>query len=293
MNIWCPYSNNVVSESEASNEHIIPLSLGGSNQFTIDVSSEANSGIASRLDSEFGKLEIICSARRHFALKGRSGRNPEVRWPIEIQGMKGSLDLTSDSPTFISKRSHNPYGINIDRKLVEKAVAKTRLTFDANMMFSFACKVALGTGQYFFPEVFRNYGHHEHLRAFMNSDCSIDELKHLQTFGSSRFWALPWPHSLQAPSKFEPWLELIHRRKDKHVIFTLHTTSEILLGMSLFSGLFPYYFQLSGESQKFPIGGDFELGAVVELDMSTKSFKRSNLRDYLFGRYKELKDLTK
>jgi len=293
MEIWCPYTNQFISELDSNEEHIIPLSLGGNNSFTIKVSSDANSRRASMLDAQFGKLGIVSSARKYFKLKGHSKEEPQVRWPVSIQGMKGTLDLSKDSHVFIARRSHNPYGLNIDKNLTEKTEVRASLDFDANMMLSFACKVALGSGKYLFPKAFREYGQHDHLRLLMNSENSIADLKHLVSFGSTRFWALPWPQSLRAPDKIEPWFKLIQRRKEKHVIFTLHTTSEIILGISLFSGLYPFYFQLSGFPEKFPIGGNFELGAVMEFDLPSKSFKRENLRDYLVILSNDLNDLQK
>jgi len=118
----------------------------------------------------------------------------------------------------------------------------------------------------------------------MNSADSVDELKFCVTNNHGKgFWGTSWPVSLQTDRLFPDLLffEMLCRQDNKHVIFTLHTNSELILGISLFSGFFRWYFNIAADTHKFPIGGDFDLGAVIEIDLNRKSYQKTNLRSYL------------
>ncbi|MCX5887193.1 MAG: hypothetical protein NT096_15000 [Proteobacteria bacterium] len=73
---WCPYLGEELPEDSFNEEHIIPLSLGGSNKLTIDVEKKINAELGRKLDSKIGKAPIVSSARKHYSLKGRSKLEP-------------------------------------------------------------------------------------------------------------------------------------------------------------------------------------------------------------------------
>jgi hypothetical protein len=73
-----------------SPEHIIPLSLGGSNGFiTNDVSRKANNRAGNEIDDKVASLFAVTILRNKFSLAGHRGRVPDVR-------MEGTcLDMVS------------------------------------------------------------------------------------------------------------------------------------------------------------------------------------------------------
>jgi len=279
---WCPYLGKEISETAFNKEHIIPLSLGGNNQFTIDVEKEKNAQLGSRLDAKIANSPIISSARRYYSLKGQNKKKPTVIWPIEHQSLKGQLNLTPETPVFSTFRSHNGYGLNIKKNLSGGERLKTSFPFDENILLSFGAKIALGTGYYLYRDVFRKYGHHDVLRELMNSENPSDRLRFLVSMNKGLgFWGLSWPKTINTSSVFPPWCDALLSQTDKNVIFTLHSNSELIMGFSILSGFYKWYFNLSNATNEFSTGGEFELGVAIEIDLIKKSFLRTGLRSYL------------
>jgi hypothetical protein len=94
------------------------------------------------------------------------------------------------------------------------------------------------------------------------------------------FWIMSWPKTLN-PSFGEPWWRSICKKPHTHLIWTVHNSSEIIMCISLFSGQMMWFVNLSNSSYSFPIGGEFELGAVIEIDIEKKIMRQTDLRTYL------------
>jgi len=280
---WCPYTDQYLDLVEMNDEHVIPLSLGGHNQFTIPVERVRNAELGSKLDAAISASPLVASARRHYALLGHSKSDPVARWPTHHKGMKGTLDLTNEEVKFITYRSLNPNGLNLSLTPPSCDRLTSNFTFDENLILSFGAKLALGASTFLFGDTFRNHGYHNELRALMNSSKSIDDLKFMvSTNGGKGFWALSWPRSLQTTTVFPAWFDAVLGQPDKNVVFTLHTTSEVILGCLILSGFYRWFFNVARDPECFPIDGDFELGAVIDIDLKPRQFRQSNLRDYLY-----------
>ena len=57
--MYCIYSGKEITPEEATVEHIIPLSLGGNNQFTTNVGKKINSDVGSKIDGKFSQDFLI------------------------------------------------------------------------------------------------------------------------------------------------------------------------------------------------------------------------------------------
>ena len=80
----CLYSGVTLDASHAQNrpspEHIIPLSLGGSNAFvTTDVSLSANNLAGNQIDDAVSSLFAVALLRNKYKLAGHRGKVPDVR----------------------------------------------------------------------------------------------------------------------------------------------------------------------------------------------------------------------
>lgn len=76
--IYCPYTDTEIDVNSSSAEHIIPLSLGGSNDFTIPVGKEYNSKIGSDIDGDLANDFLVLFRRRNFDARGHSDKKPKV-----------------------------------------------------------------------------------------------------------------------------------------------------------------------------------------------------------------------
>ena len=70
MKIWCPYTNQDLDESETSPEHIIPLSLGGCDDFAIPV-DKINSTVEVKLMGNM-QMTLVMLRRNAFDVRGHS-----------------------------------------------------------------------------------------------------------------------------------------------------------------------------------------------------------------------------
>ena len=279
---WCPYTNKFLTPSDLDEEHVIPRSLGGHDRFTTSVQSSENSALGGKLDAAISSHPIVSSARRHYGLLGHSKKAPPVRWPAYYKNLKGTLDLTGDKFDFITYRGLNPYGINFNQRLTAGSRFFVDIEFDENITLSFGSKIALGAANFFFGDVFRRHGYHDELRCLLNSPAAAEHARRMVKINQGRgFWAVSWPKSHKVSGVLPAWFDAILGQPDKNVVFTLHTTSELILGCSILSGFYRWYFNIAKRPNEFPIGDDFDLGAVVEIDLKSNEFSQSNLRDYL------------
>lgn len=95
-------------ELQGSLEHIIPLSLGGSNSFTTpDVSRSANNRAGNEIDDKVASLFAVTILRNQLQLAGHRGKVPDVR-------MEGTfLDMASQPSATMVVESNGSVAFNI------------------------------------------------------------------------------------------------------------------------------------------------------------------------------------
>lgn len=112
-----------------SHEHIVPLSLGGSNQFTTDeVCAEANSRAGKEIDDAVASQLTFLGQRQKYGLKGNRGTIPNVRIEghfLEIPDANATIEIDADAN--VSFRFHNEQ--KSDGQLVQIGATEDRLRF--------------------------------------------------------------------------------------------------------------------------------------------------------------------
>lgn len=284
---WCPYTGKLHPPDEMTEDHVIPLSLGGHNGLTIRASREGNAHVNRLLDEPIAKHPFVANMRRVRGLTGRRGKLPVVKWPSAVGNIPAVVNWSSPKLELETFRGTAPYGINLRRALHPGEQFKSEISFSADQFLSFGCRLALGAAHHLFGETFRLHGYHDELRALMNSPTSLKDLQFglANARGSGFFWALSWP---RRADELEPLWPALCQRTDGHLVFAEHTVRELILGVSLFGGFFQWYFNITKDSRAFPIGGDFELGAVVEMSLSPPSYRRTDLRSHLETTFRDL-----
>lgn len=86
--MFCPYSGEEHADDEASDEHVVPYSVGGSNAFSIRVSRRANNRAGEEVDSLLTNNFFIAAHRIGKGLVGQSGRSPSYKLfgTIDVDG---------------------------------------------------------------------------------------------------------------------------------------------------------------------------------------------------------------
>lgn len=162
---YCIYNNS--NSTDLSIEHVIPLSLGGHDHFSIFADRKTNTGAAAKIDSAIATDFHVLFSRRDANAVGHSGRDPV---PI------------AKSSTFNGHKVQVSFGKNglevfdvVTRKYVEKSelagqkvqVGGINISLDAP--YRFVAKIALSAGYFTYGDAFVEQVQHEEARAFLRS----------------------------------------------------------------------------------------------------------------------------
>lgn len=97
--IYCIYTDKLTPEAECSIEHILPLSLGGCNEFVIKVNAAKNATLGSEIDGKLANDFILTLVRKGNNFKGHSKKD------VVASLKKSSIENRSNnSPVQVSRR---------------------------------------------------------------------------------------------------------------------------------------------------------------------------------------------
>lgn len=277
---WCVYTGRWHPVLEMTDDHVIPLSIGGHDSLVVRASKPGNELMNRLLDEKVRANPLIAYMTKLGHSTRRRRRVAPVRWKATVGGVAGRVNLSTPRFEFETHRSDQKFSLNNSRELRGETFT-AQLQIDVNMMLSFACRLALGAALYLFGDAFREFGYHERLRALATSPTSVDDLRFqmVNHVEPGAFWAFPWPYSTR---DFNPRWYALTRSTKGHLMFTQRARNETILGISLFGGVFDWTFNLSNHPERFPVGGP-ELGTVVEINEKGQ-FARSTLLSYLVDR---------
>ena len=164
--IYCPYTDRDIPEAQSSPEHIIPLSLGGTNSLVLPVDSAFNSQIGSELDGALANEFVFAVNRTKFDARGHSGKKP-------VALIKKATYGENSRPAQV--HFHLKEGLKVwdsrDREFKERVPSfAISLLLDVDLPVRFAAKVALAAGYYAYGDLFRQHVDHRQFRDVMNTD---------------------------------------------------------------------------------------------------------------------------
>jgi len=163
MDNYCIYSNSRFTKTEMNPEHIIPLSLGGANAFTIFVSKAKNSEVNHKVDAKMNNDFLVKIRQVQHGFKGHSGTEPIVKIKkAKVGSNPASWELSqNDLKIYDHIEKQNLYGEQSTTLSVQ---------MDLTVRYKFVAKVALATGYFMFGDVFVNNADHEALRTLVFAD---------------------------------------------------------------------------------------------------------------------------
>ena len=166
MKKYCIYSDRYTEDW--NEEHIFPLSLGGHDDFTIDVDRKTNSELGSKIDGGLANDFLTLFDRDRASASGRSGRHPKPvvkiarakdGSPVQVSFGKDGLEIF-DLPERALLPRHDARGRTVECKI----------NLDMTIEIRFTAKVALSAGYYAYGDTFRNHVEHSEFREIMNFD---------------------------------------------------------------------------------------------------------------------------
>jgi hypothetical protein len=167
-NVYCIYTDSIVSADDANRDHIVPLSLGGADGFEILACREFNSRTGSELEGAMANDFLIAMERTRYDARGHSGRRPVALAKHARYGPGGR-------PAQVKFRVHEGFQVwdAIERRVLHPAETygmriKFRTELNVDLRSRFVAKVGLGAGYLAYGEVFRRCVRHNELRAVLN-----------------------------------------------------------------------------------------------------------------------------
>ena len=261
--IWCPYTNLEVDASATSSEHIVPLSLGGSNSFTIPVDAAFNAQVGGAVDGAIASDFFTLMRRQKLDARGHTGKRPV---PVVRRASIG----TSSRPAQVTFHEEGiaVWDARLARNLEKHEFTNQRLRLEIQLStinrLRYLAKVALSGGYFIYGDLFRHHVAHAELRTLML--CETSE-KVIASFENS---------SLRAYYEFAGFEEGDEKQGalDKFIcesipgscVYTTLTESSIVFIIGVL-GQWVGTLNVPADVTLFPLDEDHDLGhAVVLID---------------------------
>ena len=168
--MYCIYTDKEVAEGDGNWDHVIPLSLGGKNQFCVWSETHTNSRLGSEVDGQIASDPLFSLALRNAGVKGQSGKPNLPRWKkATIDGRPTQVTWGLDEVTFWdakSKTYRNP------DEMAGKEIT-TELRIDEFAAVQFVAKCALGGAYFVYGDAIRSAIDCDELRVMMNSPFKV------------------------------------------------------------------------------------------------------------------------
>jgi hypothetical protein len=194
--MYCIYSDTDVPSNLGNLDHVIPLSLGGANQFVVWSDMQKNSVIGSQVDGELAKDPLMSFALRNSGVKGHGKATHLPRWRHVTMDDGRPLQVT------LGTEKITVWDARAKRELEEAEVVGRQMTAQLRVRqhtaLRFVAKVALGGGYFLYGDDFRNGVNCNHLREIVfldversrqagtlqNSGIKVCDRFHSDSFGS-------------------------------------------------------------------------------------------------------------
>lgn len=174
--MYCIYSGENLKDEDMSIEHIIPLSLGGCNEFTIYVGKKINNDLGSSVDGKFCDDFLVKLHQIPYGNKGHSKKE-------QIFKARGKMEKHPVTLT-ISRNGIKIYD-HFEKKYLDGSIKHkldVSLFLNREIRFRFVAKVTLATGYYLFGDEFVKYADCESLRRLMLCEKIADEKLDLKVY---------------------------------------------------------------------------------------------------------------
>lgn len=164
---FCIYTGQDVPKPDGNWDHVVPLSLGGKNEFVVWSDRNTNSCLGSEVDGKLGQDFILAFALRNAGVVGHSGREAVPVWKrVDLEGRPTQVTWGKDKVVAWDARDRRELS---DAEFADKQMT-AQLRLDLHLTTRFLAKVALGTGEFIYGERFRRATDCAALRALALSD---------------------------------------------------------------------------------------------------------------------------
>lgn len=240
----------------------MPLSLGGTNELTIDVDETFNSRLGSELDGALSNDFFVALRRSKFDARGHTRKEP---WAVS----KRASYSNKARPAQV--HLHRKHGLQLwdtkDKVFVRNfATAQFNIRMNVHLPIRFTAKVALAAGYFVYGDRFRNQVDHEQLRNIMLADLAkTDRTDFTNTLDENRFTALVDDFLSETPSPKDWKLRCIRKFCDGvrgSVVVLIPSKERLLVSVGIL-GEYLALINVPADTEAFPNEGDYEWGHVL------------------------------
>lgn len=282
--VFCIYSNSHISDNDSNEEHIFPLTLGGSNAFTIQVSKISNTRSNRELDEKLKSCLFLATNRKKHDARGHKNKAitpPKAKITV---GTDKSVVFKFDENGLLQLYSHLRA-----KSLTSDDLKGQRVTIgicqERSLRLKFTAKVALASGYFVYGDAFIANTETSELRALMHYGGELhDEVLINNIVSTGWYWPKPvGDGDAEMHSIFE-------RINDMFgcsfvAIITSAVPDKIIIVVGVLGHL-TGVISCPANCDAFPRTGDYDLGHVVAL--GDRQLKRMSFRSCL----KELDGLS-
>lgn len=273
--IWCPYTDREIPLADSAREHVVPLSLGGVNEFCIRTEKKANLEVGSKIDARLADEFLVKQRRNRLGMVGHSGKYPVVTWKrSELDtGERVQVTLDRGDVQVWSPQQNQYIAVGSDVQI------RSKLTMRVDTPLRFAAKVALSAGYFVYGDLFRRAVAHDEVRFIMEFDLSgvtpgerAELRKRVATMGVR---AEDWLRRDDNPD-LEVLRMLSQAYGNSSVVGLIPTRSSLTVFVGVL-GMYVGLVDAPADTTEFPIDGAHDLGHVMVL--RDGKIKRQSLRD--------------
>ncbi|MGN6525255.1 MAG: hypothetical protein ACTHL8_02600 [Burkholderiaceae bacterium] len=234
-------------------EHIIPLALGGHDEFTLPVCRRFNARAGSLLDGALANDFLVKMQRNALDKRGHSNKRPVVT-------CSGGMHVPSGKPLHVTLDRHSELRTWCPRlKQVVNWPGGVKINFRISLDAStkFVAKVALGAGYFAYGREFRDCVNHADIRHIMTTPLTPDNplLETLQIKVDERF--------SEVGDDRVKYLRLLCRSaKRSSLVCILPTRQSFTVAVGVL-GHYMGLISVPAWSTAFPQSGLYELGHVI------------------------------
>jgi len=274
--MYCIYTDREITQEDSNEEHIIPLSLGGSSAFTIRVDKEFHTKVASHIDGTLSNDFVINMARSKRSVRGHSKKTPKMIWKKSCLNSDPTQPIQVTFPPDLTEnvKIWDPKGRKyLPREQTCGATLQSGFILDRFVRVKFASKVALGAGYFTYGDLFRQHIEHSSLRAVLTTDFSMVNAKHLKSInlGVSDAFTPIQEKDKGLTCMFKAMCKML----DTCVLFLLCTENLVITVGIL--GEWIATLSVPGRTACLPNGGDYDLGHIISI--SSRAVTRRAFRD--------------
>lgn len=274
---YCIYTGREVPSDAGNWDHVVPLSLGGHNDFVVWCDQKVNSDLGSRVDGKLRDDPLLIFPLSHAGVTGHRKKPVVPVWKCaDLGGRPVQITWGKDKVTVWDAR---------DRRELTDAEAvgeiKAQLKLDSHVVRRFLGKVALGTGYFLYGDVFCRALDCQPVRELATLDLNDARISECLRLADVKICDRFHPDSSVGGAAY--MYRAITEATNQSMVLCVPYDDAISFHVGLV-GMYIGSIVCAGTTTELPVDGDYDLGHAICL--APGEFKRMSFRALLADFYR-------